>query len=61
MSAAASGTFVDSSVLLDLLTNDPEWGDCSQAQPARAAKRVARVLNAVVVSCPTSISYDRDA
>lgn len=50
MSAAASGTFVDSSVLLDLFTEDPEWGDWSQAQLIRAAQRGALVLNAVVLA-----------
>lgn len=50
MSAAASGTFVDSSVLLDLFTYDSEWGDWSQAQLTRAAQRGALVLNAVVLA-----------
>lgn len=50
MSVAASGTFVDSSVLLDLFTADPEWGDWSQAQLTRAAQRGALVLNAVVLA-----------
>lgn len=50
MSIAASGTFVDSSVLLDLFTGDPEWGDWSQAQLTRAAQRGALVLNAVVLA-----------
>jgi hypothetical protein len=50
VSAAASGTFVDSSVLLDLFTCDSEWGDWSQAQLTRAAQRGALVLNAVVLA-----------
>ena len=50
MSAATSGTFVDSSVLLDLFTADLEWGDWSQAQLTRAAQRGAIVLNAVVLA-----------
>jgi predicted nucleic acid-binding protein len=48
--AAASGTFVDSSVLLDLFTDDPDWGSWSQAQLTRAAQRGALVLNAVVLA-----------
>lgn len=50
MSAAGSGTFVDSSVLLDLLTDDPDWGGWSQAQLTRAAQRGALVLNAIVLA-----------
>ena len=50
MSVAASGTFVDSSVLLDLFTADPEWGEWSQAQLTDAARRGALVLNAVVLA-----------
>jgi predicted nucleic acid-binding protein len=48
VSAAAGGTFVDSSVLLDLFTGDPDWGDWSQAQLTRAAQRGVLVLDAVV-------------
>lgn len=43
-------TFVDSSVLLDLFTDDPEWGDWSQAQLTRAAQRGALVVNAIVLA-----------
>lgn len=50
MSAPAGGTFVDSSVLLDLFTGDPEWGDWSQEQLTKAAQRGALVLNAVVIA-----------
>lgn len=50
MSTAASGTFVDSSVLLDLFTDDPEWSAWSQTQLTRAAQRGALVLNAVVLA-----------
>lgn len=50
MSAAASGTFVDSSVLLDLFTEDPEWGEWSQREPTRAAQRGALILDAVVLA-----------
>lgn len=50
MSTVASGTVVDSSVLLDLFTDDPEWGGWSQAQLTRAAQRGALVVNAVVLA-----------
>lgn len=50
MSAAASGTVVDSSVLLDVFTGDSQWGEWSQAQLTGAAQRGALVLNAVVLA-----------
>lgn len=50
MSAEASGTFVDSSVLLDVFTNDSEWCAWSQAQLTSAAQRGALVVNAVVLA-----------
>lgn len=43
-------TFVDSSVLLDLFTEDARWLSWSQEQLTRAAKRGAIVLNAVVLA-----------
>ena len=46
----SGGTLVDSSVLLDLFTADPEWGDWSEAQLVKAARRGALVLNAVVLA-----------
>ena len=46
----ASGTVVDSSVLLDVFTMDTAWGDWSQMQLTRAAQRGALILNAVVVA-----------
>jgi hypothetical protein len=44
------GTIVDSSVLLDIFTEDPEWGGWSQAHLTRAAQRGALILNAVVLA-----------
>ena len=44
------GTVVDSSVLLDVFTDDPEWGDWSHAHLTRAAQRGALILNAVVLA-----------
>jgi predicted nucleic acid-binding protein len=43
-------TFVDTSVLLDLFTEDPRWLSWSQTQLTRAAQRGAIVLNAVVLA-----------
>jgi predicted nucleic acid-binding protein len=45
-----SGTVVDSSVLLDVFTEDPRWCGWSQAHLAEAAQRGALVLNAVVLA-----------
>ncbi len=44
------GTLVDSSVLLDVFTIDPKWGDWSEAQLVQAAQRGALVLNVVVLA-----------
>jgi predicted nucleic acid-binding protein len=46
----AAGTVVDSSVLLDVFTEDPHWVDWSQAHLTEAAQRGAIVLNAVVLA-----------
>jgi predicted nucleic acid-binding protein len=43
-------TFVDSSVLLDLFTEDPHWLSWSQTQLTQAAQRGAIVLNAIVLA-----------
>jgi predicted nucleic acid-binding protein len=45
-----AGTIVDSSVLLDVFTEDPEWLDWSQTHLAEAAQRGALILNAVVLA-----------
>jgi predicted nucleic acid-binding protein len=44
------GTFIDSSVLLDIFTEDQSWLPWSQQQLTRAAQRGAIVLNAVVLA-----------
>jgi predicted nucleic acid-binding protein len=46
----ASGVFIDSSVLLDVFTEDPRWLDWSQLQLTHAAQRGAIVVNAVVLA-----------
>ena len=45
-----SGTVVDSSVLLDVFTDDPIWGEWSREHLSEAAARGALVLNAVVLA-----------
>jgi predicted nucleic acid-binding protein len=45
-----AGTVVDSSVLLDLYTENPEWLRWSQTQLTAAATRGALVLNAVILA-----------
>ena len=46
----ATGTVVDSSVLLDVFTEDPRWGAWSQAQLTQVAQRGAIILNAVILA-----------
>lgn len=48
--SSTAGTFADSSVLLDLFTDDPRWGAWSQAQLTRAAQRGVIVINAIVLA-----------
>jgi predicted nucleic acid-binding protein len=43
-------TFVDSSVLLDIFTEDPRWLAWSEEQLTNAAQQGALVLNAVVLA-----------
>ena len=45
-----SGTLVDSSVLLDVFTEDTEWLEWSQTHLAEAAQRGVLILNAVVLA-----------
>jgi predicted nucleic acid-binding protein len=45
-----AGTVVDSSVLLDVFTEDPNWLPWSQAELTAAAQRGTLVLNAIVVA-----------
>jgi len=48
--SVADGTLIDSSVLLDLFTEDPRWLVWSQAELTKAAQAGALVLNAVVLA-----------
>lgn len=45
-----SGTLVDSSVLLDLLTRDPEWCDWSTRQLERAVRESSVAVNPIVLA-----------
>ncbi len=44
------GTFVDSSVLLDVFSEDERWLDWSQCELTQAAKAGPLILNAVVLA-----------
>lgn len=44
------GTFIDSSVLLDVFTQDPAWGVWSEHELSSAAGRGPIILNAVVLA-----------
>ncbi len=46
----AAGTVVDSSVLLDVFTEDPGWGAWSHRHLTEAAQRGAVILNVVVLA-----------
>jgi predicted nucleic acid-binding protein len=46
----AAGTVVDSSVLLDIFTEDARWLAWSQQQLTKAAQRGALILNAVILA-----------
>ena len=48
--SSVPGTFIDSSVLLDVFTEDPTWCAWSEAQLTAAAQRGAMVINAVVLA-----------
>ncbi len=56
--AATNGTLVDSSVLLDVATDDPVWADWSSQALASAIRRGPVVLNPVVYA-EVSIGYER--
>lgn len=45
-----AGTVVDSSVLLDVFTEDPRWLDWSEQRLVEAAQRGVLILNAVVLA-----------
>ena len=51
-------TLVDTNVLLDLVTDDPDWSEWSLARLEEAALAGPIVINDVVYA-ETSIRYDR--
>ncbi len=54
----SSGTVVDSSVLLDLFTDDPVWGDWSSGHLARAFDTGPVVINALIFA-ELSVGFER--
>lgn len=50
------GVLVDSNVLLDVATNDPEWGDWSARALAKAAEHTILVINPIIYA-EVSIGY----
>ncbi len=53
-----SGTVVDSSVLLDLFTDDPVWGDWSSARLAEAFDAGPVVINPLIFA-ELSVGFER--
>ncbi len=54
----SSGTVVDSSVLLDLFTDDPVWGDWSSEHLARAFDTGPVVINPLIFA-ELSVGFER--
>ncbi len=54
--SACRGVLVDSNVLLDVATNDPEWGDWSARALAEVAERTTLVINPIIYA-EVSIGY----
>jgi hypothetical protein len=54
----ARGVLVDSNVLLDLFTNDPAWGDWSEARLAEAFDTGPVVINPIVYA-EISVAFER--
>ena len=53
-----TGTLVDTNVLFDFLSEDPEWFDWSAAMLSDAAERGPVVINPIVYA-EVSVRYDR--
>ena len=51
-------TFVDTNILLDLVTDDPKWADWSTAQLEAASLRGPLLINDIVYA-ELSVRYDR--
>lgn len=53
-----SGTLVDSNVILDIVTDDAEWGDWSAARLAEAAEAGMLAINPIIYA-EVSVGFDR--
>jgi predicted nucleic acid-binding protein len=53
-----AGTLVDSNVILDVITDDAEWGDWSSERLADAARRGMLVINPIVYA-EVSAGFER--
>jgi predicted nucleic acid-binding protein len=52
------GVLVDSNVLLDVLTEDPAWGDWSSSALARAAETDVLIINPLIYA-EVSVRFER--
>ena len=53
-----TGTLVDSNVILDVLTEDAEWGDWSAAMLAEAARNALLAINPIIYA-EVSVGFER--
>lgn len=53
-----AAVLVDSNVLLDILTEDPQWGAWSSSALAAAAERAVLVINPIIYA-EVSVGFDR--
>ena len=53
-----TAVLVDSNVLLDIFTSDPNWGEWSEAELARCADSSTLVINPIVYA-EVSIRFER--
>ena len=54
--SASRGVLVDSNVLLDVATNDPDWGDWSARALAEVAEHTTLIINPIIYA-EVSIGY----
>jgi len=52
------GVLIDSNVLLDIATNDPEWGDWSAEQLSTCADQGAIIINPIIYA-EVSVGFQR--
>src|SRR4051812_34551596 len=53
-----SSVLVDSNVILDVVTNDPQWGDWSSSMLARCAESGMLVINPIIYA-EVSVGFER--